>query len=102
MTEHLIIIVLSIFANYRLSRLISIDEITKPVRSLIGRKVTADKHNFWWWLAELINCPHCVGVWIAAVLAWFIAYSITEFVLLWLAIAGAQSFLQSLVGGSDE
>ena len=47
-------------------------------------------------LADLSNCPYCLGVWLALFVALPLARPLGAFVLIWLAIAGGQSALQSL------
>jgi hypothetical protein len=70
----------------------------KRTRTLVGIKAAGSKqYGFWWSVAEVINCPFCVGVWIALPLA----VSINPFVewktvLLWGAIAGGQAWLESM------
>jgi hypothetical protein len=100
----LIIALLAIFANYRLSRLLSTDTILDSLRTVINRKA-AGLNSGWYYVAEWINCAHCVGMWIA----FFITISLSLYfqwgfltgMLMWLAIAGGQSFLWSLVEGED-
>ena len=87
-------------AVYRLARLVAIDDgpadILLKSRSELGAYDYGEnglaKSN----LGRGITCPHCVGFWIAGITA-LIAYRFRpRTVVLWLSLAGAQSFLQSL------
>ena len=48
-----------------------------------------------WTLAEIANCPHCAGIWLAMffVPAVFYPCIYSDVVLVFLALAGVQSFL---------
>ena len=90
------ILIMLILVTYRLARLISRDIIFDRFRLWMGRKA-ASRDFFWLNVAELFHCPHCLGIWIAALLAIAPAHSFYEWFLYTLAIAGGQSFLQSWV-----
>jgi hypothetical protein len=65
-------------------------------RALLGRWASRSQHGgIAWTLAELSNCPHCAGVWLALLvfpaILWPSIYS--DAVILILAIAGLQSYL---------
>lgn len=47
-------------AAYRLTRLITTDEITHPARSFVARRWPDS------FLDQVINCPWCSSVWVAA------------------------------------
>ena len=49
-------------------------------------------------LGKLFACPYCVGFWLSILAALSISGSIKSFIILWLAIAGAQTFLEALNG----
>jgi len=52
-------------AVWRLTRLITEDEITRPLRLRIAeRAIKGDSRARW--LSAWIECPHCVSVWAAA------------------------------------
>ncbi len=88
---------LAVYTCYRLARLVSQDALTDGLRRAVGRRAVGRPHNHpWIVLAEWLYCAHCSGVWFAAALAWLIgANSLREFILFWLSIAGAQSWLES-------
>lgn len=96
-------ILLSIFANYRVAQLITLDVgpfgMFDRIRKFLGRR--ADNNLLWRELAELVHCPYCIGVWIACVPALLLAQDIPAFFLLGLGVAGAQAFLQSLTDGGE-
>lgn len=55
------------------------------------------------WYARGINCPRCIGFWVAFVFALILAHQDptihrSEFVLYWLGIAGASSAIYGGVG----
>lgn len=86
---------LVILANYRLARLITKDMISEPFRRWLGKKA-AGRNFIWLHTAELFHCPYCLGVWTAQIFALFFATSLLDWILLTLAIAGGQTFLQGL------
>ncbi len=90
---------LAIFANYRLARLVATDDITYPVRLAVGRRASGKPANHpWYFLAELVCCPYCLGVWFGAFFALLSRpKSFRAFLLSWLAIAGGQAALQELL-----
>lgn len=47
-------------AAYRLTRLVTTDRISDPLREAIGRRWPESR------LDVLVNCPWCTGVWVAA------------------------------------
>lgn len=53
-------------------------------------------------MGGLLECPFCVGMWVALVGALWLAFvsnlSVSEAFVMWLALAGAQAFFES-VGG---
>lgn len=90
-------------ATFRLTRLVVYDAITRWVRDFFE---DAKEFTFMGTVKTLINCPWCVGLWFALVVA--TAYFTSPF--LWffifvLALAGVASFVQltaNLVGWSAE
>jgi len=96
-------IILSL-ACYRLAQLIADDD--GPL-SIFGRlrqwvdgqaKAEQDQGNglIWQSVSDGINCPFCIGVWIAAVLA-VIFYGFQWYTLVYIfAIAGLQSWLEGI------
>jgi hypothetical protein len=56
-------------ASYKVGRLVAKDEVTKFVRAPVTRNEEASEPEPQGWpraLGELVTCPYCVGLWIAA------------------------------------
>jgi Protein of unknown function (DUF1360) len=56
-------------ASYKVGRLIAKDEVTKFVRAPVTRDEEASEPEPRGWpraLGELVTCPYCIGLWIAA------------------------------------
>jgi hypothetical protein len=103
----MILFILCVLVTYRLSRLISIDtgpyDMCMLFREFLGKKAAEYGmvgNRTWRMLAELTNCPYCNGAWIALVLSFIFKFDYPWW-LIWLAIAGAQSFLVSVSGDTD-
>lgn len=85
---------------YRLSRLITLEDgpfdIFLIIQNIAGARDFNSNGRIRTWHGRLISCPYCLGVWVAIPLA--IIYSGIQWysLLIWLAIAGLQSVLQSL------
>lgn len=84
---------------YRLARLIAIDDgpadVILKFRDKLGGYDYGPNGQPQTSLGRGITCTYCVGFWIALFVA-IAAYPWPEFIVYWLALAGAQSFLQSL------
>jgi hypothetical protein len=93
---------IAILAVYRISQFIAYDDapfgLMLKVRLYLGKKASGiKKYGFWWSLAELINCPFCVGLWVSLLITPFIFGFHWYSLLFWLAIAGGQAWLESQV-----
>lgn len=98
MTTYFLFILAALIC-FRLSRLIAYEEgpfgVFIRIRFYFGRLAgRSKKFGFLWSIGELLTCPYCLGIWIAIVLA-LVLFPLKQFFLWWLAIAGAQAFLQS-------
>lgn len=93
---------LAAFAAYRLSELFSIDDgpfyVFRRLRRWFGQmaageSVTSIRYS----LAQLFECPFCIGVWFAAILTIpvMLPTVYTDAILIWLAIAGFQTMLET-------
>lgn len=84
-------ILLAILATYRLALMLATEEgafsIFEWIRSHIDFQQTS-------WVGRGLNCPLCVGFWLALVFAALITSSWQMFLLTWFAIAGGQVLLQ--------
>lgn len=91
--------VIAVLACYRLAQLVAIDDgpyfIFDRFRKEIGKRA-ADGDTLWVNLAELTVCPFCLGIWFALPLAVWVGGTIIEIIIIWLAIAGGQAFLQGV------
>ena len=94
--------VLALLAVYRLAQLVALDDgpgaVFHRLRSFFGERAAgAEMGSFRWSLAELVNCPYCLGVWFSAMIA-FALYPANpvDYVLYVLALAGAQALLQAI------
>jgi Protein of unknown function (DUF1360). len=101
---------LAAFAVYRLAYMITLEDgpfgVFESVRLWFGK--TAANHepqhggrSLDWTMAELFNCPHCIGVWLAILCAPAVIWPsiVTDIILIILALAGLQSYL---TGRGDE
>ena len=63
-------LILAILAAFRVGRIVAKDTVSQQVRGLVG-KMAAGKNQYspQWYLAELVNCQFCVGVWASAFMA---------------------------------
>ncbi len=48
-------------------------------------------------LGRLMDCPHCVGLWVAMPMAWWLAASPLEWIVAWLGIAGGASLAEHAI-----
>lgn len=92
---------LAVLVVYRLALLVAQDVLTDGLRKRVGRWASSKPHrSFAWYVAELLNCAYCTGVWFALAtalyLAWLWRLDGVACMALWLALAGAQAFLFSL------
>ena len=58
------------------------------------------QYSLSWTLAELFNCPLCLGVWISGLMTllyFLLPVIIVKFIIIWLAVAGLQSVLTLLI-----
>lgn len=95
------IFLLMVLAVYRLALLVAQDVITSGLRRRVGMWAAGSpSHSFPWYVAELVNCAYCTGVWFALAGALWLAVSwhisLQDTVFLWLSLAGAQAFMFSL------
>jgi hypothetical protein len=76
--------------------------VFERVRCWLGKQAAQkQERRLAWTLAELFNCPHCLGLWLAILAAPAILWPSrgTDIILVILAVAGLQSFM---TGRSDE
>lgn len=69
MFQTLIIIALAVFATARITRMITVDRVTRAPRQFVVRKAGTKSL-----ISYFVFCPHCVSIWVAAAvsaLAWW-------------------------------
>jgi hypothetical protein len=95
-------LILAVLTVYRVAELFAVDDgpygIFRNIRAFCGKKAAGkDYSNFWFNMAGLVSCPFCIGVWFSAIALVPVYYptTITDFVLVWLGIAGLQTYLES-------
>lgn len=87
-------LVTAALADYRLATLVSKDQITAPVRDFIGIKAAGGSPS-WKFIADLVNCPYCLGVWFG-LFVWVLShFNLGRVFMEIFAIAGFQDYLQS-------
>ena len=97
----LFLFVIAVLAVYRVAQFIVFDDapfgLMDRFRSWLGKNAAgAAKYGLRWTLAELVNCPYCVGFWLASIPG-FLAFGFSWWsVLAWLSIAGGQAWLESM------
>jgi len=72
------------------------------IRAKLGARAAVEpREGIVWTIAELFNCPHCFGVWLAILFLPAILFPSqpVDAILIILAVAGLQSFM---TGRSDE
>jgi hypothetical protein len=86
---------LSVLATWRLTALVAYE--SGPFRSLeaLRRLLVTIR------LGRLVGCFHCLGFWIAAVVALILYRWEPSLVLIWLALAGAVSIIERWLGGTS-
>lgn len=90
--------ILAFLSVYRLSILLKYEEgpdkSLSNLRSYLGRKAAVG-NKIDRFLADVTDCVHCSGVWFSLLTAICVLLpnAVTDFLLLWFGIAGAQEFL---------
>jgi Protein of unknown function (DUF1360) len=93
-------LVLDGLATYRLARLLTMDDLTKGPRDWLWKRAQQRGHHK---VAELVTCPHCVGVWAAAGVV-LVGPTIPGWhrVRAFLAVAGLASLAATVAGSLEE
>jgi len=89
-----LLFVVSVLATWRITALVAYE--SGPFRSLeaLRRFLVVIR------LGRLVSCFHCLGVWLAAVVALLVFRWEPSVILLWLALAGAVSIIERWLGGT--
>lgn len=93
-----------VFIVFRLARLLVVDagpgDIFLKFRTQIGTySFNQNGQMTGGWIAKLFSCSHCIGFWVALFLAIIFYKGPKEILTMWVALAGSQSFLQSIAKG---
>lgn len=97
--------IILVFVVFRLSSIFAYERgpfnIFGSFRIWLGRK--ANDNKFMYELSEMIHCPHCSGIWFTILIVPFLDIQNLVYGIIWVfGIAGAQSFLISLLGFDRE
>jgi hypothetical protein len=86
--------------------------VFESIRTYMGKMAAREtyssgvqRHGVAWTLAELSNCPHCMGVWLALLFAPFVICPsrMTDIIIIIFALAGIQTYLTRATSeGSDQ
>lgn len=89
-----LLFVVSVLATWRITALVAYE--SGPFRSLeaLRRLLVVIR------LGRLVSCFHCLGFWLAALVALIVFRWEPSVILLWLALAGAVSIIERWLGGT--
>jgi hypothetical protein len=83
--------VVAVLATWRIAHLVAREDgpfdVVVRLRKRAGNGV----------LGQLMDCPHCVGIWVAMPCAWWMARSPGEWLVVWLGISGGASLAQRII-----
>jgi hypothetical protein len=83
--------VVAILATWRVAHLVARED--GPFDAIVWLRTRAGAGN----LGRLMDCPHCVGLWIAMPFAWSLASTPVAWIAAWLGISGGASLAQRLI-----
>lgn len=83
--------VVAILATWRLARLLARED--GPFNLIVKLRARAGSG----FAGQLMDCPYCLSLWIAAPFASTLADSALTWIAAWLAISGGASFLENLL-----
>lgn len=86
--------VLSVFAVYRLARMLAFEEGPWELFTKLRNRFVVDN-----WLGRGLRCPLCLGFWLALVAA--LLLQATPLLVWWFGMAGAQAALSLALGDGD-
>ena len=97
-----ILLVLSVFALYRIPYMVAMEEgpfgVFVWLRSLMGSYDYDEENNVETATGRLFACPLCLGMYFAVVVLGLVVldHPVSNFLLLWWGLAGAQAFFYNL------
>jgi hypothetical protein len=83
---------LAALATWRLTHLLAHEDGPSGVLAGLRARLGAG------WAGQLMDCFHCLSLWVAAPLALAVTSSLMSWLLAWLALSGAACLLARLVG----
>jgi hypothetical protein len=83
--------VVAVFATWRLARLVARED--GPFEIIVKLRVRAADG----FVGQLMDCPYCLSLWLAAPFAFALADTVMAWVAAWLAISGGASFIENLL-----
>jgi hypothetical protein len=84
-------LVVAILATWRLAHLLARED--GPFDVVVRLRVWAGDRA----LGRLMDCPHCLGLWIAMPFAWWLTVTPAAWLAAWLGISGGASLAQRLI-----
>jgi len=88
-------ILLAILATYRIAEMLTSEEGPVGVFALMRERIDPTQAS---WVGRGINCPLCVGFWIAAIMALLLApATLQAWLLSWWGIAGGAMILDKIL-----
>lgn len=85
-------LVLAVLATWRLTHLLAREDGPADLVVRLRARLGAG------WLGHLMDCFNCVSFWGAAPMAWWLATTIGDGIVLWLALSGAVCLLERASG----
>lgn len=82
--------VVAVLATWRITHLLAREDGPADLIVRLRNKLGGS------WVGRLMDCFYCLGVWIAAPMAFFVARKPLELLLTWLAISGAACLLERI------
>jgi hypothetical protein len=83
-------LVLAVLATWRLTHLVALEDgpadVFVRLRAGLGRS----------FLGKLMDCFHCLSLWVAAPLAWWVGRGLWKWLVCWLALSGAACLLEKI------
>ena len=93
-------IVLAILATYRVASMLATEEGAFGIFQSIRERIDPQQET---WLGRGINCPLCIGFWVALVLALLLMRRFglgeTDTLFVWLGVAGGAALLHRWIDG---
>lgn len=83
--------VVAVLATWRIAHLVARED--GPFDVIVRLRTRAGNGM----LGHLMDCPHCLGLWVALPCAWWMARTPGEWLVAWLGISGGASLAQRFV-----